>query len=179
MSFLCLLFLCAPLPPDQESLERHAPRHPNPLAVGQPIVLRVCAKREGHELAQFIDIAAGHYGFSKRHLVVIGYSNGANIAASLIFLHPHYLAASVLFRAQVPFAPDLVRNFIGLSVFLAGGMRDTVVPHDQTEQLAAMLESGQADVSLFWHRGGHELGSDDIDAAKTWLVHKVTKKIAA
>jgi predicted esterase len=136
-------------------------------------------KARTNELAEFIDLAAEHYGFSKRHLVVVGYSNGANIAASLMFLHPHYLAAGVLFRAQVPFTPDLVRNFSELSVFLAGGMRDTIVPHDQTEQLAAILENGQADVSLFWHRGGHELGNDDKDAAKTWLVDKVIKKLAA
>ena len=136
-------------------------------------------KARTNELAEFIDIAAQHYGFSKRHLVVVGYSNGANIAASLIFLHPHHVAAAVLFRAQVPFMPDLVRNFSELSVFLAGGRRDTIVPQDQTERLAAILEEGQADVSLFWHRGGHELGNDDIEAAKTWLVDKVIKKLAA
>jgi len=135
-------------------------------------------KARTNELAKFIDIAAEHYGFSKRHLVAVGYSNGANIAASLIFLHPHYLAAGVLFRAQVPFTLDLVRNFSELSVFLAAGMRDTIVPRDQTEQLAAILQSGQADVSLFWHRGGHELGDDDIEAAKTWLADKVIKKAA-
>ena len=136
-------------------------------------------KARTNDLAEFIDIAAEHYGFSKRHLVAVGYSNGANIAASLIFLHPHHLAAGVLFRAQLPFTPDLVRNFSELSVFLAGGMRDSIVPHDQTEQLAAILESGQADVSLFWHRGGHELGNDDIEAAKKWLADKVIRKLAA
>ena len=136
-------------------------------------------KARTNELAEFIDLAAEHYGFSKRHLVAAGYSNGANIAVSLIFLHPHYLAAGVLFRAQVPFTPDLVRNFSELSVFLAGGMRDSIVPHDQTEQLAAILRSGGAEVSMFWHRGGHELGEDDIDAARTWLRDKVTKRLAA
>ena len=136
-------------------------------------------KARTNELAEFIDLAAEHYGFSKRHLVAAGYSNGANIAASLIFLHPHYLAAGVLFRAQVPFTPDLVRNFSELSVFLAGGMRDPIVPRDQTEQLAAILESGGANVSMFWHRGGHELGNDDIEAAKKWLADKVIKKLAA
>jgi predicted esterase len=136
-------------------------------------------KARTNELAEFIDLAAEHYGFSKRHLVAVGYSNGANIATSLIFLHPHYLAAGVLFRAQVPFTPDLVRNLTELSVFLAAGMRDSIVTREQTEQLAAILESGQADISLFWHRGGHELGNDDIEAAKTWLVDKVIKKLAA
>jgi len=136
-------------------------------------------KTRTKELAEFIDVAAEHYGFSKRHLVAVGYSNGANIAASLILLHPHYLKAAVLFRAMVPFAPDIVRNFTGLSVFLAGGKRDSIVQHDQTEQLAAILQSGGADVSMFWHRGGHELGEDDIDAARTWLRDKVTKRLAA
>jgi len=136
-------------------------------------------KTRTKELAEFIDVAAERYRFSKRHLVAVGYSNGANIAASVILLHPHYLKAAVLFRAMVPFTPDIVRNFSALSVLLAGGMRDSVVPHDQTEQLAAILQSGGADVSMFWHRGGHELGEDDIDAARTWLRDKVTKRLAA
>lgn len=136
-------------------------------------------KARTDELAEFIDAAAERYGFSKRQLVAIGYSNGANIAASLILLHPHYLGTGVLFRAQVPFTPDIVRNFSDLSVFIAAGMRDPIVPRDQTEQLAAILESGGADVSLFWHQGGHELGEDDVTAAKRWLSENLTKRLAA
>jgi predicted esterase len=136
-------------------------------------------KTRTNELAAFIDAAADHYGFSKGHVVAVGYSNGANIAASLILLHPHYLAAAALFRAMVPFTPDIIRNFSGLAVFLSGGMRDPIVPRDQTDELVMMFESGGADVSRFWHLGGHELGDDDIHAAKTWLAEKVTKKLAA
>ena len=131
------------------------------------------------ELAQFIDAAAEHYGFKKRHLVAAGYSNGANIGASLMFLHPHHLSAAVLFRAMLPFTPDLIRDFSRLSVFIAAGMRDPIVPREQTEQLAAILESGGADVSMFSHRGGHELGDDDIAAAKAWLSETVMKRLAA
>jgi phospholipase/carboxylesterase/glyoxalase family protein len=136
-------------------------------------------KTRTNELAEFIDVASEHYGFSKRRLVAVGYSNGANIAASLIFLHPHYLAAAVLFRAQIPFTPEMLRNFSELSVFLAGGLRDPIVPREQTQQLAEILQSGGGEVSMFWHRGGHELGGDDIEAVKTWLEDKLTKKLAA
>jgi predicted esterase len=136
-------------------------------------------KARTNELAEFIDVAAEHYGFSKRHLLAVGYSNGANIAASLILLHPHYLAASALFRAMVPFTPDIIRNFSELAVFLAGGVQDPIVPRDQTEQLAAILESGGADVVRFWHRGGHELGADDVQAAKKWVEDKVSNRLAA
>jgi predicted esterase len=136
-------------------------------------------KTRTDELAAFIDIAAERYGFGKERLVAVGYSNGANIAASLILLHPHYLRAAALFRAMVPFMPDILRDFAELSVFLAGGMRDPIVPRDQTEQLRTILQSAGADVSMFWHRGGHELGDDDIRAAKTWFADKVVKKPAA
>jgi predicted esterase len=132
-----------------------------------------------NELAQFIDKAAERYGFSKRQLVAVGYSNGANIAASLVLLHPHSIAAGVLFRAQLPFTPDIIRNFADLSMFIAAGKRDTIVPRQETERLAAVLESGGGDVSLFWHNGGHELGDDDIVTAKAWLTDNVMKRLAA
>lgn len=122
-----------------------------------------------HELAAFLDAAARHYRFPENTLVAVGYSNGANIAASLMLLHPHHLAAAVLFRAMVPFTPDVVPDISRLSVFLAGGTRDQIIGPDQPEQLAALLRAGGADVSLHWHNGGHELGNDDVDAAKLWL----------
>ncbi|HYG99754.1 MAG TPA: alpha/beta hydrolase [Terriglobales bacterium] len=136
-------------------------------------------KARTNELAQFIDAAGERYAFTKRHLIAVGYSNGANIAASLMLLYPQYLAAGVLFRAMVPFTPDLIPKFSDLSVFIAAGVRDAIVPRDQTEQLAGILESGGADVSMFWHQGGHELGDDDVIAAKSWLSAKIAKRLAA
>jgi len=62
----------------------------------------------------------------------------------------------------------------------SGARPDPIVPRTQPEELAAILESGGVDVTLFWHRGGHELGADDIDAAKAWLSEdKVRKRVAA
>jgi predicted esterase len=122
-----------------------------------------------HELARFVEAAARHYRFERRHLVAVGYSNGANIAASLMLLHPDLLVAAVLFRAMVPLRPESAADLRGAPVFLAAGDRDPIVRREQTEELAALLKGGGADVSLFWHRGGHELGQDDLDAAKSWF----------
>ena len=66
------------------------------------------------ELAQFIQAASGRYNFSTEKLIAVGYSNGANIAASLILLHPHYFAAAVFFRVMVPFTPEIIRDFRNL-----------------------------------------------------------------
>ena len=132
------------------------------------------------ELAQFIDAASERYEFSKKRLIAIGYSNGANIAASLILLHPHYLTAAVLFRVMVPFVPDIIRDFSHLSVFVGAGRLDPIVPPGQVEELAATFESGGADVTISWSQAGHGLGEDDVRAAQTWLSRdKVRKRIAA
>ena len=137
-------------------------------------------KHRTEELARFIDAASERYEFSKKRLIAVGYSNGANIGASLILLHPHYLAAAILFRAMLPFAPDLIRDFRNLSVFIGAGRLDPIVPSGQVEELAAIFESGGADVTISWHQGGHELGEDDVHAAKLWLSkEKLRKKMAA
>jgi phospholipase/carboxylesterase len=101
-------------------------------------------------------------------------------SASLILLHPHHLAVAVLFRAMVPFEPDIIRDFNNLSVFIGAGARDPIVPRGQSQELAAMFESGGAAVMLSWHQGGHELGDDDVEAAKRWLSDgKIRSRIAA
>jgi predicted esterase len=137
-------------------------------------------KLRTEELAQFIKAASVQYEFSTERLIAVGYSNGANIAASLILLHPHYLAAAALFRVMMPFTPEIVRDFRNLPIFIGAGDRDPIVPRTQPEELAGIFESGGADVTLFWHRGGHELGADDIEAAKTWLSElKMKKQVGA
>jgi predicted esterase len=132
------------------------------------------------ELAQFIDTASKRYDFSRRRLIVVGYSNGANLAASLILLHPHYLAVAVLFRAMVPLVPDLIRDFSHLSVFIGAARLDPLIPSGQAEELVALFKSGGADVTISWHQGGHELGEDDVQAAKHWLSREsIRRKVAA
>lgn len=130
------------------------------------------------ELAEFIKAASERYGISTEKLIAVGYSNGANIAASLILLHPHYLAAAVLFRVMMPFTPDIVRDFRNLPIFIGSGERDPIVPRSQPEELGGIFESGGADVTVFWHQGGHELGEDDVETAKTWLSEMKFRKRA-
>jgi phospholipase/carboxylesterase/glyoxalase family protein len=137
-------------------------------------------KSRAEELAQFIGAASKRYGFRKRRLIVVGYANGANLAASLILLHPHHLAGAVLFRAIVPLLPDLIRDFRHLLVFIGAAHLDPLIPSGQPEELAALFESGGADVTISWHQGGRELGEDDIQAAKYWLAReKIRRKFAA
>jgi len=133
----------------------------------KPGIDDVRSRTEG--LAQFIRAASEQYGFNMRQLIVVGYSNGANLAASLILLHPHYLAGAILFRAMVPLVPEIIRDFSNLSVFIGAAQQDPLIPPRQAEELAAIFQSGGADVTLWSRHDGGERAEDEIQAAKNWL----------
>ena len=122
-----------------------------------------------HELADFVGQAADQYGFDRERLVAVGYSNGANIAASLMLLHPGLLRAAVLFRAMVPFEPEETPDLSGMPVFLAAGRRDTMIAPDNTEHLAAILGEAGADLDLRWRNVGHPLTYEELEEAREWL----------
>ena len=122
-----------------------------------------------HELADFVEQAADQYGFDREKLVAVGYSNGANIAASLMLLHPGLLRAAVLFRAMVPFEPEETPDLSGMPVFLAAGRRDTMIPPDNTERLAAILQEAGAELDIRWKNVGHPLTYEELEEARDWL----------
>jgi phospholipase/carboxylesterase len=123
-----------------------------------------------HELADFVRKASKVYKFDLRYIISIGYSNGANIASSLLLIHPEIITSAVLFRAMVPFIPEKVPNLTGKNIFIGAGQYDPIVPRKQTETLFGFFEKAGANVVLhFEENSGHELGYDEISAAKDWL----------
>jgi phospholipase/carboxylesterase len=122
-----------------------------------------------HELADFVEAAAEEYGFDPSKIVAVGYSNGANVAGSTILLHPGLLRAAVLFRAMVPFEPEVTPDLSGLPVFIAAGLMDRMIPQDDTQRLADILGEAGADVDLRWRDVGHRLTYEDVGEAREWL----------
>jgi predicted esterase len=122
-----------------------------------------------HELAAFVDRAATHYGFDRRRVVAVGFSNGANIAASLLLLEPATLGGAILFRAMVPIVPDQLPAIAHTPVLLSNGRMDPLISLEETERLAALLRRAGADLTLEWQPRGHELTTADVDQARDWL----------
>jgi predicted esterase len=121
------------------------------------------------ELARFLELARTQYGLADNKFIAVGYSNGANIAASLLISGFKCLQAVVLLRAMIPFQPETTVDLRGVSIFMAAGEQDPIVPRANTEGLADIFRQAGANLVLHWHKGGHGLGQDDIDAAKLWL----------
>ena len=120
------------------------------------------------QLAAFIRAASESYGFDLARLTTIGFSNGANIAASVLLGEPGVIRRAVLFRAMLPRevpTPDAA----GARVYLGAGRRDPIVPVASVERLATLLRDGGAEVTLDWREAGHGLMPDDVRQAKRWL----------
>lgn len=155
------------LSPRGKVLENGMPRFFRRLAMGVFDVEDLKART--HELARFVEDAAEAYELDKTRIVAVGYSNGANIAASLLLLRPGLLRAAALLHAMVPFEPDALPDLSATDVLLTAGRHDQMVPAQQAERLAQILARAGADVSMEWQGGGHELNPGEIESVKNWL----------
>lgn len=126
-------------------------------------------RRQAADLAEFLYQAERQYGFDSASVYALGYSNGANIATSVLLLHPDALAGAALLRAMVPLTPDPLPDLTGKRALIANGRYDSLMPPDETEKLESLLTSAGASVQVAWAEAGHELTRADLDAARTWF----------
>ena len=126
--------------------------------------------RRTHALADFLAAASAKYGFEPQRLIAVGFSNGANITATMLQLRPEVLGGGILLRAMVVLdQPAAAGSLSGRRVLLVNGARDPLVPPDHPPRLAALLRAGGADVTTAMMPHGHGLTHADLAAAKQWI----------
>lgn len=116
------------------------------------------------QMAQFINAltASGPvYG--------LGYSNGANILASVMLSHPDIFSAAALMHPLIPWTPADVPQLADRRVLITAGRHDPIAPAHATQQLADYFARQGAQVETVWHGGGHEVGSDEIAALQSFF----------
>ncbi|WP_310551023.1 alpha/beta hydrolase [Paenibacillus glufosinatiresistens] len=122
-----------------------------------------------HELRAFLDEAAREYGFDRSRVVAVGYSNGANIAASLLQHYRGVFAGAVLLHPMVPLRGREWAPQPGTPVFIGAGTNDPIVPGGETAELQGLLEAAGAQVAVHWSSQGHRLNAAEAEAAREWL----------
>jgi predicted esterase len=126
-------------------------------------------KTRTNELADFVAAAARHYKLAADQVVGVGYSNGANIAASMLLLRPEILHAAILFRAMVPLIPDKLPDLASTRVWIGAGDQDPIVAASETRRLAELLRRAGTDVTIRFFSVGHRLTDSEIEIAGQWL----------
>lgn len=124
-------------------------------------------RRRAHELADFIEVARREYGLG--YPVALGYSNGANIAAALLYLRPEVLAGAVLLRAMVPLEEAPAQPLADKPVLLLSGETDPILDLGNARLLARTLGQAGARVRHEVLAAGHGLTSADFTIVRDWL----------
>jgi phospholipase/carboxylesterase len=154
------------LSPRGRVLENGMPRFFRRLAMGVFDVEDL--KTRTDELNTFLTDARRGYRL-EGPIVAVGYSNGANIAGSLLLRHPRSLSGAALLHAMVPYQPEGELDLHGTSVLMTAGESDPMIPLDQTRALERILSEAGAHVELHIEPGGHGLTQSEIDAVQRWV----------
>lgn len=122
------------------------------------------------ELNEFLNDASEKYNFNREEIIAIGYSNGANIAASLLFHFQNSLKGAILHHPMVPRRGVELPDLSGTSVFIAAGTNDQICSPKESVELQTLLEKANATVELFWENRGHQLTMKEVEKAREWYL---------
>jgi predicted esterase len=125
--------------------------------------------RQTDALATFVDAAATTYHLDRERIIAVGFSNGSNIAASLLLRRGAHLRGAVLLSPMLPFEPDRVPDLSGVSVFIGAGERDPMASRATVERLETVLREAGADLTMHWTSGGHAITKEELAAAQEWM----------
>lgn len=128
-----------------------------------------------NELHQFLDDSAEHHQFDRKNIIAVGYSNGANIAASLLFHFKDSLKGAILFHPMVPRRGIQLPDLSGTPVFIGAGEHDPLCPPEETKELAQLLKEANADVHVHWENNGHQLLGSEIHHSAIWFQEQFLK----
>lgn len=119
-------------------------------------------------LIQFLRDQAEERDFALDRLIPVGYSNGANIAANMLFEEALFKQA-ILLHPMVPRRGVTLPDLSDVRVFIGAGSNDPICPAQETEELSALLKQAGASVDVTWSNYGHQLVMPTIEAATDWL----------
>jgi predicted esterase len=125
--------------------------------------------RQTDALAAFIDGAATTYRLDRDRIIAVGFSNGANIAASLLLKRGAHVRGAVLLSPMLPFEPDALPDLSSVSVFIGAGEHDPMAPRETVARLESVLREAGADVTMHWTKGGHAITKEELAAAQEWM----------
>lgn len=137
---------------------------------GEGVFDEASIREQARALASFLDDARRAYPDLPDRYVALGFSNGANIAASLLLLHPGTLAGAALLRPMVPLVPETLPDLAGVPVLLASGASDPLVPLEDARELASLLGEAGAEVTHHVQEGaGHGLAREEVPLVREWI----------
>jgi predicted esterase len=155
------------LSPRGNVLENGAPRFFKRLGEGVFDPKEVRSRAE--ELARFVRAATVTYRLDSARIFALGYSNGANVASTVMLVEPGVFVGAILLRPMLVYEPTEKKDLSGSAVLIAAGRMDPIVPVESVERLVELLQSSHAEVAVKWQLAGHNLLPSEVREASDWF----------
>ena len=94
----------------------------------------------------------------------LGYSNGANILASVMFEHPDLFDKAALLHPLIPWEPETNVGLKDKDILITAGERDPICPLPLTQRLVEYFSRQGSRVENAFHPGGHEIRQGELQA---------------
>ena len=118
-------------------------------------------------MADFVAAETARTGASR--VIGLGYSNGANILATVMLARPELVDEAVLMHPLIPWTPAPAPGLKGRRILISAGERDPICPPPLTRALESYLIDQGASVETIWHPGGHEIRAEELAAVSSFL----------
>ena len=164
------------LSPRGNVLENGAPRFFKRMAEGVFDPKEVRSRAD--ELARFIRGAVVTYRLDPSRVYALGYSNGANIASTVMLVEPGVFRGSILLRPMLVYDPPEQNDLSDTAVFISAGRMDPIVPVESVEKLVKLFESAHSNVTVKWQLAGHSLVPSEVREASEWLALQRAARIS-
>ncbi len=125
--------------------------------------------RRTNDINQFLDEVSKKYDFKKQDLIAIGYSNGANMIASLLMQCGPIIKGAVLMHPMVPRRDLDKQDLSDISILVTAGKHDAICPVSETNDLVTLLTEMNANILVKWFSGGHEITQYEVETIKDWI----------
>lgn len=122
-----------------------------------------------------VELAESHR-LDPAKFVVVGYSNGANVAAEMLLHDPHFFQAAALFHAMELQPAENIIQIPDKSVWLSHGTKDPIVSDTNFASLTASFEKSGAQMTTFVAEQSHHITPDELQSAKDWFAKELVEK---
>ena len=120
-------------------------------------------RNQSQKLYDFITESSKKYGFDLDKLSLFGYSNGTNIATSLLFLYEGIFRVALLAHPMMPYKAIDIPFDIKADVFIASGLNDPLVPVSMTQKLIETFKTQNALVKAHFGKEGHSFSNEALN----------------
>lgn len=124
---------------------------------------------EASKLAAHLEHWHATHNQDVKNTIYVGYSNGANMILSLLFLYPDLIHKAALLHPMLPFQPDATLDLSQKSIFLSWSESDQIIPKLQSQKLIETLTSLAPKLSIVQTDRGHSLTKSEVIALHTFI----------